>query len=92
MTADLFEYWFNNYFVPAVREYPKLSGLEDKAILTLDNATSHTKFFTSKNGSDSNIHSLAISVGTPLNIHALIVPFILIPVYFNSHLCSKLNI
>ena len=58
MTADLFENWFDNHFVLGVREYLKLTGLEDKAILTLDNAPSHTKFLTSKNGGDSNIHCI----------------------------------
>ena len=70
MTADLFENWFDNHFVPGVREYLKLSGLEYKAILTLDNAPSHTKFLTSKNGGDSNIQCISF----PPNTTSIIQP------------------
>ena len=69
MTGHLFEKWFYDHFVPAVREYLKLSGLEDKAILTLDNAPSHTKFITS-NGNDSNIQCIFF----PPNTTSLIQP------------------
>ena len=43
MTANLFDRWFNQEFVPTVKKHLKLLGLEEKAILALDNAPGHTK-------------------------------------------------
>lgn len=41
MTASLFEDWFHNDFVPAVRKHLRRQGVEPKAILLLDNCTAH---------------------------------------------------
>jgi hypothetical protein len=43
MTSTLFERWFHQEFVPSVRAYSLKMGIEPKAILVLDNASSHPK-------------------------------------------------
>ena len=44
MNTSIFDSWFNNEFVPQVREYLRLIGREEKAILVLENAPAHMKF------------------------------------------------
>ncbi|XP_055615309.1 jerky protein homolog-like [Toxorhynchites rutilus septentrionalis] len=41
MTRLLFRQWFHEEFVPAVRKFSAERGLEPKALLVLDNCTSH---------------------------------------------------
>lgn len=41
MTRQLFRQWFDHDFVPAVRKFSIEQGLEPKALLVLDNCTSH---------------------------------------------------
>ena len=41
MTAALFEQWFHNSFVPSVRKSLRSQGLEERAILLLDNCPAH---------------------------------------------------
>ena len=55
MTTNLHERWFSQEFVPAVKSRLKELGLEDKVILVLDNAPSHTKLSLLPS-EHSNIH------------------------------------
>lgn len=41
MTKEIFCDWFKNKFVPAVQKHLEHAGLPQKAVLVLDNATSH---------------------------------------------------
>lgn len=41
MTAELFEEWFRNHFVPAVEDYCSSKNFSFKALLLLDNAPCH---------------------------------------------------
>ncbi|KAG8174708.1 hypothetical protein JTE90_025051 [Oedothorax gibbosus] len=41
MNQQLFKDWFHSEFVPAVKKHPKSQKLPMKAVLVLDNATSH---------------------------------------------------
>ncbi|XP_062541584.1 jerky protein homolog-like [Armigeres subalbatus] len=41
MTKQLFRHWFYEEFVPAVRKFSLEQGFEPKALLVLDNCTSH---------------------------------------------------
>uniref|UniRef100_A0A674JY10 HTH CENPB-type domain-containing protein n=1 Tax=Terrapene triunguis TaxID=2587831 RepID=A0A674JY10_9SAUR len=52
MTLDIFEEWFNKYFVPAVRSHLRRQNLEPKALLLLDNCPAHSpvETLTSKDG------------------------------------------
>ena len=44
MNITIFDDWFNNEFIPVVRKYLRSIGLEEKAVLVLDNALAHVKF------------------------------------------------
>ncbi|GBM31826.1 Jerky -like [Araneus ventricosus] len=41
MTMDIFLRWFHEHFVPEVRNHLQVKGLTQKAVLLLDNASSH---------------------------------------------------
>nr|XP_029718308.1 jerky protein homolog-like [Aedes albopictus] len=41
MTRQLFRHWFHDEFIPSVRKFSVEHGLEPKALLVLDNCTSH---------------------------------------------------
>ena len=41
MNIAIFDDWFNNEFIPVVRKYLRSIGLEEKAVLVLDNAPAH---------------------------------------------------
>lgn len=43
MTADIFKDWFFNDFVPSVENHMRKRNLSFKAVLIIDNATSHSK-------------------------------------------------
>ena len=45
MTTVLFERWFEQEFVLVVKNHLNQLGLEERAVLLLDNAPSHTKTF-----------------------------------------------
>ena len=57
MTTELFDNWFHNHFIPAVSNYLKELGLEG-AVLTMDNAPSHTKFSNLRSSADTKINCL----------------------------------
>ena len=63
MTTNLFEIWFSQEFVPAVKSRLKELGLEEKAILVLDNAPSHTKLSLLPS-EHSNIHCVFLPPNT----------------------------
>ena len=69
MTANIFERWFSQEFVPAVKNHLKVLGLEEKAILALDNAPGHTKLSLLQS-EHSNIHCVFF----PPNTTSLIQP------------------
>lgn len=48
MTRTIFTDWFNNYFGPFVDAYNKAENLENKALLVVDNSTSHPSDVNSK--------------------------------------------
>jgi hypothetical protein len=50
MTASIFSDWFHNEFVVQVRSYLQQIGLEQKAILLIDNCKAHPKGLTSTDG------------------------------------------
>ncbi|CAM5131851.1 unnamed protein product [Natator depressus] len=52
MTLDIFEEWFNKYFVPAVRSHLLIQNLEPKALILLDTCPPHppVETLTSKDG------------------------------------------
>ncbi|CAM5145707.1 unnamed protein product [Natator depressus] len=52
MTLDIFEEWFNKYFVPAVQSHLHRQNLEPKALFLLDNSPAHSpvETLTSKDG------------------------------------------
>ena len=68
MTASIFKEWFHRDFVPAVRRHLRKQGLEEKAVLVLDNCTAHpADDLTSKDGKIS-------AVFLPKNTTSLIQP------------------
>ena len=67
MTSALFKEWFNDVFVPQVTQFCKENGLPIRALLFLDNATSHP--------SDNELISGDIkAVFLPPNVTPLIQP------------------
>ena len=67
MNMIIFESWFNNEFAPSVGAYLKSIGLEEKAILVLDNAPSHVKFHkegSSYFGKESKIRCIFLPPNT----------------------------
>jgi len=52
MTAVIFEEWFHQDFVPSVRKHLRRQGLEEKAVLLLDNCPAHPpkEVLTSRDG------------------------------------------
>ena len=69
MTANLFEKWFNQEFVPIVRNHLRILGLEEKAVNALDNAPGHTKL-SLLTSIDTKIHCIFF----PPNTTSLIQP------------------
>ena len=69
MTTYLFEISFSQEFVPAVKNRLKELGLEEKAILALDNAPSNTKLSLLPS-EHSNIHCMCF----PHNTTSLLQP------------------
>ena len=69
MTANIFDKWFSQEFVPAVKNHLKLLGLEEKAILVLDNAPGIIKLSLVPS-EHSNIHCVFF----PPNTTSLIQP------------------
>ena len=71
MTLNIFHSWFTDEFIPKVRQHLKDIGLEQKAVLVLDNAPSHTKFYKdSPVGKDYKMWCVFL----PANTTALIQP------------------
>ena len=68
MTAFIFKEWFHRDFVPAMRRHLRKQGLEEKAVLVLDNCTAHpADELTSKDGKISQVF-------LPKNTTSLIQP------------------
>ena len=63
MTTVLFERWFEQEFVPVVKGHLNLLGLEERAVLLLDNAPSHTKVYLLMNN-DSKIRCVFLPPNT----------------------------
>jgi hypothetical protein len=69
MNQEIFKQWFDQHFVPQVREYLKSKGLPQKAVLVLDNAPSHPNEMCLKSD-DGKIFVKYL----PPNVTALIQP------------------
>ena len=57
MNNSIFDRWFNSEFVPLVRKNLRPIGIEEKAILVLDNAHAHLKFLK-----EANVHHFGLNI------------------------------
>lgn len=69
MNGTIFKEWFYHQFVPAVERHMKLKNLPRKAILILDNASSHPD---TDELHDGNIKTMFL----PPNVNALCQPMV----------------
>jgi len=63
MNSSLFSEWYHNRFVPSVQRYCRSSGIEEKALLLLDNAPSHPSI-SSLQSDDGKIKVLFLPANT----------------------------
>ena len=70
MDCQIFSKWFHERFIPSVKKFCKEKGIEEKALLLIDNAPSHPSAATLQSADDGKIKAMFL----PPNTTAILQP------------------